>query len=78
MATDLFDQLAEADVPPPPPQFDHQLHKRLNQTLIAMHVVELCMRCLPWCLMQFSQAIIGAIRYTVTGRYVSGPRRRSD
>ena len=77
MASDLFDQLAEGDVPPPPEHFDRQLHQRLNRTLLTMHIVDLCLRCLPWCLMKFGQAVIGAVRYTILGSYDAGHRRQS-
>ena len=34
MATDLFDHLAEENIPEPPDGFDQEFHERLNRTLL--------------------------------------------
>ena len=69
MANDLFDQLADKDVPPPPEQFDQQVHWRLNRTLLAMHCFEMCTQCLPWFLKHFIPAVVATVRYSLTGCY---------
>ena len=69
MATDLFDHLAEDDIPEPPGSFDQEFHARLNRTLLTVQTFEMCIRALPWFLQHFSQAVLGAIRFTMTGQY---------
>ena len=69
MATDLFDHLAEDNIPEPPDGFDQEFHARLNRTLLTIQTFEMCIRALPWFLRYFSQAVVGAIRFTMTGQY---------
>jgi hypothetical protein len=91
MATNLFERLAEMDVPPPPAQFDAQLHDRVNRSLVTWQLVDLLVRgmsdrmstrnCggMPWALGHFAQAMVGCVAFTLTGRYETktknGPRR---
>ena len=69
MATDLFDHLAEDNIPEPPDGFDQEFHARLNRTLLTIQAFEMCIRALPCFLRHFSQAVFGAIRFTMTGIY---------
>ena len=48
MATDLFDHLAEENIPEPPDGFDQEFHERLNRTLLTVQTLEMCVRALPW------------------------------
>ena len=64
MATDLFDQLSETEVPPPPVEFDQRLHGRLNATL-----VELMVKAIPFAMLHFFQAVGGLLMMSATGRY---------
>jgi hypothetical protein len=79
MATNLFERLAEMDVPPPPAQFDAQLHDRVNRSLVTWQLVDLLVRGMPWALGHFAQAMLGCVAFTLTGRYETktknGPRR---
>lgn len=47
MSQDLFEQLAARDVPPPPEQFNRQLHGRLNMVLSGVHLLEFVCRAAP-------------------------------
>jgi hypothetical protein len=69
MASNLFERLAESEVPPPPARFDTQLHDRVNRTLIGTQLVDLILCGLPWACMQFARAVVGLIAFTLTGRY---------
>jgi len=71
MATDLFERLAELEVPPPPEAFDQQLHQRVNRALVAAQLVDLLVRGLPWATLHFARAIVGFIALTITGHYDS-------
>ena len=69
MAPNLLEQLADLEVPPPPAQFDAQLHDRVNRSLLRAHLVDLALRGFPWALAHFGRAVIGLIAFTLTGRY---------
>ena len=69
MATDLFDHLAEEDIPELPGRFDQEFHDRLNRTLLTFQLFEIFIRTLPWFLKHFGSAIAGAICFTMTGDY---------
>jgi len=69
MAIDLFDQLADLEIPPPPVQFDKQLHERVNRSLVTWQLVDLIVTGLPWALLHFGRAFVGFIAFTLTGRY---------
>ncbi len=76
MATDLFERLADLDVPPPPAQFDHQLHERVNRSLVVGQMMDLMFGAVPWAVVEFSRAVIGSVLFTLTGRYETKPTRR--
>jgi hypothetical protein len=76
MATDLFERLAELDVPPPPAQFDDQLHDRVNRSLVMGQLMDLVFGAVPWAVVEFSRAVIGSVLFTLTGRYETKPTRR--
>jgi hypothetical protein len=69
MSDDILEQLARLEVREPPPEFDHQLHERMNRSLLVQHVVELATGVAPWALGCFAQAVLGLVRYTITGRF---------
>jgi hypothetical protein len=73
MATDLFESLAELEIPPPPDTeaFDRQLHERVNRSLVAGQMTDLVIGGLPWAIAHFARALVGLITLTITGRYDS-------
>ena len=75
MAMNLFDRLADLEVPPPPPQFDKQLHERVNRSLVVSQMVDLAVRGLPWAMLHFARAFVGFVAFTLTGRYETPNRR---
>jgi hypothetical protein len=76
MATDLFERLAELEVPPPPEaeQFDRQLHERLNRLLVVRQITDLVASGLPFALLHFARALVGLLTLTLTGRYERKPK----
>ena len=76
MASNLFEQLADLEVPPPPVQFDSQLHERVNRSLVISHFVDLLVNGLPWTLGRFFRALVAAISFTLTGRYESDTKHK--
>ena len=76
MASNLFERLAESEVPPPPVQFDTQLHERVNRTLVGTQLVDLLLCGLPWACLHFARAVMGLIAFTLTGRYENNPKNK--
>lgn len=68
MQHDLFEQLAQTDVPPVPEQLEIALHERLNRRLLSLHVADVLLRALPLAVMHFAAAVGHLVRLTVTGR----------
>lgn len=69
---DLFEQLAEIDVPPAPVAFNEDLHARLNRTLTTQHVVDLGLKALPSAAIEFVRAVFGMLTLTVVGKFPKG------
>jgi hypothetical protein len=76
MASNLLDQLAELEVPPPPPQFDAQLHERVNRSLLTSQLIDLVVSATPWALLHFGRALVGLIAFTLTGRYENKDKKQ--
>jgi hypothetical protein len=74
--TNLLDQLADLEVPPPPAQFDRQLHERVNRSLLTSQLVDLAASGLPWAFLHFARACVGFIAFTLSGRYDTKPKNR--
>jgi hypothetical protein len=77
MANDFLERLADVDVPPPPAEFDGELHLRVNRSLVIVQLVELVCGALPWAVCELSRALAGFVRFTITGKYDSAKRRRA-
>lgn len=78
MASNLFDRLAELEVPPPPAQFDTQLHERMNRSITRTQLVDLATGGMPWAMLQMSRALLAFVSFTLTGRYESDPKKRRN
>ncbi|HEX4130359.1 MAG TPA: hypothetical protein VHZ24_09965 [Pirellulales bacterium] len=73
---DIFDQLTTAEVPPLPDSFDGDVHHRLNNRLLGLHVAELFSKAAVFGLLHFARAWLGLLIYTFSGRYPV--ERRTD
>jgi hypothetical protein len=76
MAPNLLEQLADVEVPPPPAQFDTQLHDKVNRALVITQFVDLFVSALPWALARFGRSALGLVAFTVTGRYESKSKKQ--
>ncbi len=76
MSSDFLDQLATLEAPQPPPEFDRKLHQRLNRALLTQHLLGLAAGCLPWVLGHFLRGLLGAVIFSITGRF-SNPRQKN-
>ncbi len=77
MSHDLFDQLAERDVPPPPPppEFNRELHERVNRSLLASQLIDLALGALPWAIFQMLRPLGGWMRLTTTGKFSDSKKK---
>ena len=78
MVDDFFEQLAQGEVPPPPPEFDQQLHARVNRSLLFVQLTDLVFGATPGAMMQLARALGGLLTYSVTGKFENGRRRSRD
>jgi hypothetical protein len=69
MATDLFEQLAEAPVPAPPPSFDSGWRQRLNRRLLAGQLLDLAVRGFGSAMWHLARAGVGLVILTLTGKF---------
>lgn len=69
MSIDLFEQLAEHEVPPVPQTLSRGVHRRLNRALVVLHVVEFVLCVLPYAMVHFGRAVWGLMVRSVFGRY---------
>ena len=72
---DFLEQLAELEVREPPPEFDRQLHQRVNRTLLVQHLVDLLLGAIPGRPCTSPQPG-GMVAFTVTGKFRRRQRAR--
>lgn len=76
MANDFFEQLSQIEVPPPPAEFDRQLHERMNRTLLWVHLSDFAVGTLGFALVNMFRALIGLISLTVTGKFEASSKKK--
>jgi hypothetical protein len=76
MAGDLFERLADEEVPPMPDNFDRDVHQRLNRALLVIHFAELVTKAFAFAAIHFLAATWGLLIFTLSGRF--GPDRRDQ
>jgi hypothetical protein len=77
MSSNLLEQLAELEVAPPPPQFDRELHQRVNRTLLAQQVADLAIGAVPLAAVEFLRAVAAALAFTMTGHFPQDRREKT-
>ena len=76
MSIDLFQELAESEIPPPPEDLERPLHERVNRWLLSAQILELVWRAMPWAAMTFSRALVGWFVFSLTGNFPKISKRR--
>ena len=66
---DFLDQLADMEVCEPPPEFNRQLHDRVNRTLLVQHLVDLVLGAAPWALAHLARSVAAWFAFTLTGKF---------
>jgi len=71
VATDLLESLATVAVPPVPAQraFAAGVRRKLNPRLLVAQIVEFAVGGMLWAALHMGIALLGAVRYTVTGAW---------
>jgi hypothetical protein len=67
MSNDLLEQLAAAEVPAPPADLDREVHRRVNHSLLLLHLAELFFRALPYAIAHLAAGLLGLLSYSFTG-----------
>ena len=71
MATDssFLDQLADVEVPVTPPDFQRQVHRRLNHWLLVVQIGDMIAGAFPYAVQHFARAVGGLVQLTLSGEY---------
>jgi hypothetical protein len=79
MVDTFLEQLGELEVPPPPAEFDAQLHERVNESLLGVQLAELVVQVMPLAFVEMLRAFAGLVVFTITGRYeAERPGKQGD
>ncbi len=69
MPPSLLEQLARREVPPLSQDFERDLHVRLNNSLLVVHLLDLALRGTLYAFWHFARGVMGCVRLTLSGRY---------
>ena len=69
MQNNLLEQLGRSEVPPPPQEIRRDVHDRLNQWLLAGQIAELVLYAFGYAALQFGNAIVALLNFSLTGKY---------
>jgi hypothetical protein len=69
MKHDSLEQLAVAEIPPVPADFDGNLHRRVNHALTLGQAAEFALHVLPYAVVHLAQALCGWAALTLSGKY---------
>lgn len=75
---DFLEQLAEIEVRDPPPDFDRQLHQRVNRSLMVQHLLDLALGAAPWAMVCFLRALVGLCTFSLTGKFDDERRKEGE
>jgi len=73
----LFEELAEQEIPPLPADFGKEVHERVNRTLVALQILDLLWRGLPLAFLHFGRAVIGLLVFTLSGKFPVEKKRET-
>ena len=66
---DVLEQLADIEVRQPPPEFNRQLHARLNRVLTGQHLLDLVFGAVPCAAAHFLCALASFAAFSFTGKF---------
>jgi hypothetical protein len=73
-----LDSLAQTDVPPVPERLEEDVHHRVNRALLLEHVGEFALKTAPFCLLEFTRALLGAAPMMASGKDPVASVRRKN
>lgn len=68
MARNLLNDLAKLEVPPPPKDFNREVHRRLNGWLLVQQLADLAVRGMMYALFHFLRTIAAGVNFSLTGK----------
>jgi hypothetical protein len=74
MSFDVFERLREAEVPEMPTDIDEKVHKRVNTSLTANHLVDFLCGALPSVVMEFINPFGALVNTTFSNQRQRPPR----
>lgn len=77
MATDLFEQLAECEVPPVPERLERDVHEQVNKDLLAGQLIDFALRTFAFAAWHLLTALAHWFVLTLTGRPLEPPPGRN-
>jgi hypothetical protein len=69
MSDDFLEQLADIEIREPPPEFDRQLHAKVNRSLVVQHLLDFAVRAFPWAMFHFARGVAGLVVFSITGKF---------
>lgn len=73
----LLEKLVDIEVPPIPENLDRQMHRRLNDRLLATHLIDIAVFFLSAAI-HFSQALFDLVRFSLTGVVETGVKKEQE
>jgi hypothetical protein len=78
MASDILEQLAEAEVPPAPvDKLEQGFNERLNNRLVVQHLLDFVFRGLPFAAWHMTRGMLAVVYFTIAGRFIE-PRNNDS
>jgi hypothetical protein len=79
MASDIFEQLADTEVPPAPVEtLEQGFNERLNNRLVVQHLVDLALRGVPFVAWHMLRGMLAVLFYTVAGKFFESKSDKKD
>lgn len=69
MSHDLFEQLAGMESPPPPESLAGDVHRRVNRTLLVLHLTEFCLKGMLYAVGHLLAGLRGVLVMTLSGKF---------
>ena len=65
----MLERLKNVHVPPPPEDIELRVHHRLNWLILTSHLIEFCVRTVPFAVIHLSRAALALLVFSLTGQY---------
>ena len=76
MIKNVLEELSRQEIPPPPVDLPHEVHRRLNERLLFWQLAELVFCGIPYALVLFSKAMFSAVYFSLQSKNSSDPNSK--